>query len=217
MKSIFTFRCPSLKEKEFEDLIVFLPERSEHNSIIKTIKDEEDRSPIHGQIYVLVCEKFVTELLAIIETGSFIQEIENLGITNSVELIKVNSSGIFFDKNDQYLSNEIKQKILESGANFLFKKRKGLITSTDNYHFKKPSGDHCNQFIRASNLLVYSSEVHFLAIGLLPYIDDSVERIYVDTSSISYLVSTALKLKGMDDVLIAQFQVTTAICKLCCK
>jgi len=78
----------------------------------------------------------------------------------------------------------------------LFKKHSGLIVSNHGYHFVKPSGDHCDKFIRASNLLVSSTEVSFLATSILLYLKRDLKRIYVDTSSISFLVSIALGLTG---------------------
>jgi hypothetical protein len=44
--------------------------------------------------------------------------------------------------------------------------------------------------------LVFSPEVMFLALPLMIYITPSIKRIYIDTSSIAYLVLTAIQMKA---------------------
>lgn len=114
-----------------------------------------------------------------------------------LKLFFYNASGEIFDAlSNQILQSSVTKSILHGGSIEIFRKRRGLIVSSPNYHFLKPSGDHCNTFIRASNLLISGDEVSFLAVSLLPFLNSNLKRIYVDTSSISYLACTAILMSG---------------------
>jgi hypothetical protein len=84
--------------------------------------------------------------------------------------------------------------LLRSGSTTIFKNNGGLVESTPDHHFVFPSNKHCSKFIRTGNVLVYQSEIFFLATQMLKYtIDKTI--IYCDTSSINVLPYAVFELK----------------------
>jgi hypothetical protein len=67
--------------------------------------------------------------------------------------------------------------------------RHGFIEAAGNYHFALPSQRHTERFIRISKILVESSEISFIALGLLPFIHKDVSVVYVDTPALFPIVS----------------------------
>ena len=68
----------------------------------------------------------------------------------------------------------------------IFKNNGGLVESTPDHHFVFPSNKHCSKFIRTGNVLINQSEIFFLGVQLLKYIQGK-NIIYCDTSSINVL------------------------------
>jgi len=155
-------------------------------------------------------------LIEVLKSDSFKKEFESLvgEYDKKLKCCFVCKDGMFSNESELKLDEEFRKYIITEGMNKIFQRRKGVIVSSPSYHFVKPSGDHCDKFIRASNLLISSAEVNFLAVALLPYINDSVLRIYIDTSSIAYLISTALQLSSMangSEVIIESFESYAAL------
>ena len=83
--------------------------------------------------------------------------------------------------------NQFKKAYLNHGAQKIFIENGGLVESTGtHHHFVFPSGKHSDRFLRVANVLVLSSEIYFIASGLLKHLDPEFhKRIYCDTSSIN--------------------------------
>jgi hypothetical protein len=168
------------------------------SSLTKIIKEDVDKNLVPQRLYLMkynLTEKVRNELIS---DDFFGDEIDSWigAIESNLSFLTVSHKG----KITELTSGKefvFSLTLLRSGAEAIFEKRKGLITSLPSYHFLKPSGDHCDKFIRASNLFVSGIEVAFLAIGLLPYLKSNLKRIYVDTSSISFLVSIAIQLSNI--------------------
>lgn len=84
--------------------------------------------------------------------------------------------------------------LYRNGSTILFKKNGGIVESTPDHHFVFPSGKHCSKFLRTGNVLKNHPEIFFLAIQLLPKMED-VNYIYCDTASINVLPYTLFELK----------------------
>lgn len=84
----------------------------------------------------------------------------------------------------------------------MFKKSGGMMSSTNGFHYVKPSKKHVNEFLRASNVLESGENSYIIAFWLLPYIwKKPIRQIIVDTSGISsiahILAYEALRLGGL--------------------
>jgi len=84
--------------------------------------------------------------------------------------------------------------LLRSGSTMIFKNNGGLVESTPDHHFVFPSNKHCSKFIRTGNVLINQSEIFFLGVQLLKYIQGK-NIIYCDTSSINVLPYSVFELR----------------------
>lgn len=219
MSSCFTFRMAEKNSEglDVDSLILFFTGDVGVNSVIKAIKDSVQEKYIHHFVYLITNKSNRDFLDGISIDSQFSGEFESLigDFNKKIKFIYVCGNGSFFTLDDKKAFPDcIKNNILQSGMVELFRKRNGVISSSDNYHFLKPSGDHCDKFIRASNLLISSNEVFFLSIKILPYLKGGVKRIYIDTSSIAYLILTAIQISDNCDaseISIESFESYTAL------
>lgn len=194
MSRYFVFRFRE-DNKSRDSLVVFCHGTIEASSLTKEIKQDVELNLSPCCVYIMGFNIDTVVATRLFKDTLFVEEVESW-VGNSSEKIvflKVTGKGNI-QKVSENFDFKYSQKLLKFGAVNIFQKRKGLITSSPSYHFVKPSGAHCDKFIRASNLFTSSVEVAFLAIGLLPHFSPNLRRIYVDTSSISFLVSMASQL-----------------------
>ncbi|WP_344963045.1 hypothetical protein [Oceanisphaera sediminis] len=195
MSRYFSFRFIKKSQETKQSLVLFCHSDIEVSSLIKEIKEDVMLNLVPSDVVVIGYG--ITDSVAdgIISNSMFASEFESFvgAIEDKLEFITVDKNG---DITTVIEGGAVlfKSEMMLAGANKIFKSRKGLITSSPSYHFAKPSGDHCDKFIRASNLFTSGVEVAFLAICLLPHLTDNIKRIYVDTSSISFLISIAVQL-----------------------
>jgi hypothetical protein len=197
MIDCFAFRFPESPSEKRRSVAIFFPLQISFDSVIKSLKNEVENELTPKNVYILHFNnnsKFINAT-----TPSFNSEFESLvgDPEDKLKILMIDRQGNFKEESSNTaIHGTLRKAILHHGMGSIFKKRKGLISSSTSYHFVKPSGDHCDKFIRASNLLVSGAEVSFLAISLLPFLENNLRRVYVDTSSISYLISTALEISG---------------------
>jgi hypothetical protein len=127
-----------------------------------------------------------------IEEQSFYENLHVLTFTDKglLEQVEHDESTIFTDI-------VVFSKIyIHQGLQEIFVTNEGLVTATGKYHhFVFPSGKHSDRFLRVANVLIYSSEIIFIAHSLLKFFDPEIfKAIYCDTSSIN---SVALALNEL--------------------
>lgn len=198
MSDHFAFRFHEPNDNIQSSLVVFYYSRVSLDVIAKALKQDFIENLVAKNVYLMSCADQLITQQQCLEDSTFVSEFDSYvgDITKSLRCVSFDRSGVLRYCDKTGMPDALSRALLHSGMIALFKKHRGLIESSDGYHFEKPSGDHCDKFIRASNLLVSSVEVSFLAIRLLPYLRSDLKRIYVDTSSISFLVSIAIQLFG---------------------
>jgi len=85
--------------------------------------------------------------------------------------------------------------MLREGLVEIFKRRGGVLEAGRTYHYVKPSGKHCDRFIRTGNTLIRSAEVGFVAFGALRYLTRNVPHIYTDTAAINVVAYAMVLLR----------------------
>lgn len=88
------------------------------------------------------------------------------------------------------------RSILSSGIAHLVTSREAVLVAPSGHHFVHPRRRHSAAFFRTANMLIQGEEIGFLSLVLLPFLDDRIETIWVDSSSISALVFAAYLLKS---------------------
>jgi hypothetical protein len=66
----------------------------------------------------------------------------------------------------------------------IFERHKGYVVARGNYHFQIPSRRHTRRYIRFASILVETSEISFVALGALRYLNNKIDTAYVDTSQL---------------------------------
>ncbi|RUO31233.1 hypothetical protein [Aliidiomarina soli] len=201
MSDCFSFRFKEQASQK-SSLILFVHGSASSSTITKVIKSDVSENLSPKYLYIMgfgineLEKALLSNELFMEEVGSWIADVDK-----KLKFLNVSCDGRI-SVGDAKTEYKYQDSLIEAGAREVFVKRKGLITSSESYHFAKPSGAHCNKFIRASNLFTSGLETAFLAIGILKYLNDDVKRVYVDTSSISFLLSIALQLsKQFEDKL----------------
>jgi hypothetical protein len=194
--SYFAFRFFEPDDLQRSSLAVFTESKVGLDTISRILKQDVSENLVPKHVYLINPQEHSYSLIECINNDSLVSEFESyLGDVNErLRCLSFDSKGELKFCDSTAVDKSLSSMIFQSGMLELFKKHRGLIESNTAYHFVKPSGDHCDKFIRASNLLVSSSEVTFLAISLLPYLKPNLKCIYVDTSSISFLISIAIRL-----------------------
>jgi len=198
MNDYFAFRFHEPSDDKRKSLVIFFASKVSLEVIAKALKQDVTDHLVPKNVYVMALgnafikhDQCKTDSFFVNEFTSYVGDLDDHLVCLSTD----GKGGLFYCDNKP-VAEDLKNNILHCGMIALFKKHSGLITSSHGYHFTKPSGDHCDKFIRASNLLVSSIEVSFLALAVLPYMRGDLKRIYIDTSSIAYLVSIAIQLYG---------------------
>ena len=198
MTDCFAFRFFEPNDDKRKSVVVFFPTRVSLDRVAKALKQDIAENLVPKNVYIMSFGEPSVKVVECKADTAFANEfLSYVGdIDTQLKCLYADTSGNVLDCGGTKVDADLQKAILHHGMVALFRKHQGLITSSHGYHFTKPSGDHCDKFIRASNLLVSSIEVSFLAVSLLPYFRNDLKRIYVDTSSIAYLVSITLRLYG---------------------
>lgn len=121
-----------------------------------------------------------------------------------------------FDKNrilklinsKEKFSAKFEEGLLNEGLQNIFVKRGGLVETQGTHHYVFPSGKHCDKFLRTGNILLYSSEIYFIAFSLLKHFDDKKHnQIYCDSSSINSIALALSELKNRFNDLNSRSQI----------
>ncbi|MBS0032073.1 hypothetical protein ACTJJ0_31945 [Chitinophaga sp. 22321] len=99
--------------------------------------------------------------------------------------------------NNKKIPTNLVGSYIHAGLQQIFINRGGLIVSESSHHYVFPSGKHCDRFLRTGNILLYSSEIYFIAYSLLKHFDENIYgEIYCDTSSINSIAIALSELKS---------------------
>ncbi|WP_078084320.1 hypothetical protein [Microbulbifer mangrovi] len=196
MSECFTFRFVEPEDQQRKSLAIFTEYKVGLDAISRILKQDVTDNLVPKNVYLITSSQEGYSLQECMQDKAFISEFDSYvgEINTRMHCMASSPDGSLAYCDGRIVGSSLSASILQGGMLELFKKHGGLIVSNPAYHFVKPSGAHCDKFIRASNLLVSSGEVSFLAISLLPHFKPDLKRIYVDTSSIAFLVSIATRL-----------------------
>lgn len=154
-----------------------------------------------GGKYILDFEKNISDRRE--EIFKHIPKIDNVNFYKNLHVLSFDRNGKLEDLAASYFEkfsylNSFKDSYLSLGAQNFFLGHEGVVESIgDSQHYVFPSGKHSQRFLRTANVLLYSCEINFLALGLLKHFHQKDYRyIYCDTSSIN---SVALALVSLSN------------------
>lgn len=199
MNQCFSYRIHDEDSDIHNSLVIFLGQYADQNLILAELKDDVQKNLLPSFVYLITMSPNSDLLRSLEGDEDFLRDFDSFVGAPADKLMSliVSPDGLMQKLEDDTVNlGTTPIELLHQGAVHIFKDRQGVLESGSDYHFSKPSGDHTNKFMRVSNILTSGLEVQFLAIGLLPYLNNTIKRIYVDTSSIAYLISCALQLSG---------------------
>ena len=203
MNNFYIFRADSVNnEKAFTATIIFCNSIAiNKNSLIEEIKLFFETNSQTDKVFVIGGEYLENDLRTYFiekfdETFIGIPRREDTSLIENLHLFVFDINGNLINIHNQFsLTNEFQKKIINDGLQKIFISRGGLVETEGTHHYVFPSGKHCNKFLRTGNILIYSSEIYFIAYSLLKYLDiEKHTNIYCDTSSI---ISVALALNEL--------------------
>src|SRR5690606_6416327 len=91
---------------------------------------------------------------------------------NNIHLLTFDHTGRLSTLGEsERLPDEFYEGFLNEGLQNIFIKRGGLVETGGTHHYVFPSGKHCDKFLRTGNILLYSSEIYFIAFSLLKFLN----------------------------------------------
>lgn len=123
---------------------------------------------------------------------------EDTSLYENINIITFNKDGVlkFINKSESIPTN-FEKNFINEGLQNIFITRGGLVETEGTHHYVFPSKKHCSKFLRTGNILLYSSEIYFIAFSLLKHFDDnSHNQIYCDSSSINSIALSLSELKN---------------------
>jgi hypothetical protein len=160
-----------------------------------------ERNPPPDVINILAPESnrpFLTQLLT---EAKFLDRLPSTlreKATSVVKRISIGKNGEFLEissNQDAPVDKGLRTQIYRAGLKTMFSKRGGLFPASPAFHYVKPSGKHCDRFVRSAEILVDGGEIDFVASRLLEYLDDTTDFIFCDSASISQLAYSLMKIR----------------------
>lgn len=155
---------------------------------------QTDKIYILGPAYL---ESKLTEIFIdnIDKTFKGIPKRQETSLAEGIYIALYNKDGKIINK--ETLSKGFIKSFLNEGLQQIFIKRGGLVSTDGAHHFVFPSRKHCDKFLRTGNILLFSSEIFYVAFALLKHFDEDVHtQIYCDTSSINSIAFALIELKN---------------------
>lgn len=188
--------------------IIFCPDISiDVSQLQNEIKDfysnyyQTDKTIFIGGDYIDQFEKNIFDNKESI--FKYVPKIENNSFYNNLHVLTFNKIGELKDKSSPHFKEfpfieSFSKCYLSSGAQNFFLNHEGLVESIgDSQHYVFPSGKHSQRFLRTANVLLYSCEITFLALGLLKHFNKKdYKYIYCDTSSINSVALALISLSN---------------------
>lgn len=122
-----------------------------------------------------------------------IPKVEESSLSDNIFYIPYDEKSFSFPKKGFLAKNQ--KEILNQGLVKIFVDNGGLVESNGiSHHFVFPSGKHSSKFLRTANVLVYKSQIDFIALNTLHLFGKlDFNNIYCDTLSINVVAYSMTK------------------------
>lgn len=205
---MFSGRYQGANGKPIQVLPVFIPTENISDQQLKGIFQEyldiEGRVP-PDLIVLLGTDGIREKLKALSESGTInksIPEFTRLSSPPPIRAISFQAEGVasaVTTNCDQLLKPAFLSWLQFEGLKLIFEKRGAILEPSGKGHFIKPTGEHCERFVRTANALIAGAETSFIALWLLRYLNRQIDFIYTDTAGIHSLALSASILRVQID------------------
>ncbi|TWU40036.1 hypothetical protein Q31b_33800 [Novipirellula aureliae] len=191
MSAIFTFPVRGLKRTSHVTLICYATSVSHEDDFLDEVRRYCDENSPPDDVALLGPSFIKADLQRIRESDRFLKRLP--GASRYVDT-PVASQICFGADGLQNCEHPDIARIVRAGLTCLFDRHQGLIRGSSAFHFIKPSGRHCDAFLRTANVLVRGVEIEFIAACCLASCPDEMTRIYTDTGAIHSVAFAMLRL-----------------------
>ncbi len=191
MSRFYAFPIVGLDAAQKCTLVCFCTQSIEVDELIDELRKYCDQYTPPDRILLIypeVIQKNISEVIAMPRFQSRLPGVSRYIDEPIVDKLPFSVEGL------QASSSSRVARIIQEGLVGLFNKHKGLISGSNSFHFVKPSGKHCNAFLRTANVLVRGSEIEFLAACCLSACPADMTRVYTDTGAIHSIAYAILRL-----------------------
>jgi hypothetical protein len=167
------------------------------------LRSHLERNPPPDAIYIITLQPHWGFLATLQTNKKFLARLPGT-IRNAIPLpvhcVCVSATGEFthvLSAGSRSEDKKVRDAIFYAGVKSIFQRRGGIFPASPAFHYIKPSGKHCDRFIRSAEILIDGGEIDFLACRLLEYVDDKTDYILCDSASISQLAYAVMKLRKL--------------------
>jgi hypothetical protein len=203
VSSVYAFRCSTPEQPLAKStLVVFCgPTVFSYNDLVTAINEETRRALAPDAVYLCYSEDALEAVEAALRDNE--TAFDPLPLGTHIGLYGYDVKGNI--KRSAVLRGSPPDipslpYIRRQGLTVLFQRRRGLLEAGPTAHFVKPSGKTDSRFLRASHALSEGAEIFFVALWLLPYLNDDVQFVHLDTSSIASIVLAGILMKRSQTV-----------------
>lgn len=191
MPSIFTFPVNELREARRVTLVCFFTSLGHEDDLLDEIRNYCDQNTPPDDVLLIGPSYIQTELSALCKSQRLQTRLPGASRYTDTPTV----THICFDASGLQKSDFMKaEKVVQTGMLTLFQRYKGLIHGSPAFHYIKPSGRHCDGFLRTANVLVRGVEIEFIAACCLAACPADMNRIYTDTGAIHSIAFAMLRL-----------------------
>jgi hypothetical protein len=162
---------------------------------------QTDKTIFIGGDYIVDFEKHIFENRETI--FKHVPKIDNANFYANLHILSFNQIGTLKSISNAEMEifpylQSFSEIYLSRGNQNFFLHHEGVVESIgDSQHYVFPSRKHSQRFLRTANVLLYSCEITFLALGLLKQFNKKDYRyIYCDTSSINSVALAMINLRN---------------------
>lgn len=207
MKNFYIYKFDYIaksNEKPTSATVIFCDNTILNQANLKAeIKKFHEKHSQTDKIFVIGGEYLEVDLKNIFldkkeETFIGIPRREDTSLYENIYIITFDKKGeLKLVNKDESIPAKFKQTFINEGLQNIFIKRGGLVETEGTHHYVFPSKKHCNKFLRTGNILLYSSEIYFIAFSLLKHFNGEIHnQIYCDSSSINSIALSLSELKN---------------------
>ncbi len=191
MPNIFSFPVSDLRETGRVTLVCFLTSHGQEDDLLDEIRNYCDQSTPPDDV-LLIGPSYKQKDLSVLCKSKRLQT-RLPGASRYVDTPTV--THICFDASGLQKSDfKNIEKVVQTGMLTLFQRYNGLIHGSPAFHYIKPSGRHCDGFLRTANVLVRGVEIEFISACCLAACPAEMNRIYTDTGAIHSIAFAMLRL-----------------------
>ena len=203
MNSLFSFFCNTGETNHTPSTLVIFSglTRVSHNDLRSQISNAINSVLSPEIVYLIYPDNIISKVeINLASDDAFLP----LAVDTDIYLWSYNQHGsINFcksKKDNLRVTSLPETHVRRQGLTELFIRRGGVLEAGPSAHFVKPSGRIDSRFLRAAHALSEGSEIFFAALWILPFLNDEIKYIHIDTSSIASVVYAALLMSNLQQL-----------------